>query len=258
MKATPSNAIYFGHVMHERHKPFTHRFRYRSFSLFLDLETLPSLAADMRLFSYNRFGLFSFHDRDHGARDGSSVLEWVRAQLRQNGLGHAGAQVHALCFPRILGYVFNPLTIYFCRDGEGRLSAILYEVKNTFGEQHCYLTAVQDEPVMHHAAEKNFYVSPFIAMKARYHFRVAEPEERLHVLILETEGEDKLLTAAQTGRRAALNDRGLAKAFFAYPLLTLHVIVGIHWQALKLWLKGARYHARPAPPSRMVERIDQA
>lgn len=252
-------AIYFGHVMHHRHHPFQHRFRYRVFSLYADMEALPRLGSKLRLFAYNRFGIFSFYDADHGARDGSSALAWVRGELARHGIKDAGARVRILCFPRILGYVFNPLTVYFCFDASGRLGALLYEVKNTFGEQHGYLVPITKETpsLMKHEADKTFYVSPFIDMTARYHFQTQEPGEGLHILINETLDSQLLLTALQTGRRAPLNDRSLLKAFLGYPLLTLHVMVSIHWQALKLWLKGAKYYSRPTPPSIAVERVDQ-
>lgn len=253
----PQSCLYFGQVMHARLRPFRHRFAYRVFSMLVDLEELPALDARSKLFGYNRARLFSFQDRDHGARDGTPALHWVRARLADAGLAAAGAKIYAHCFPRILGYAFNPLTVYFCHDAAGRLAAMLYEVKNTFGEQHGYLIPVDparaaDAPVVQRA-EKNFHVSPFIGMRATYRFRVDAPEDRFAMLIRQSVPEGELLIATHVAERAPFADAEFAKAFVAYPLLTLKVIVGIHWEALKLWLKGAKYHPRPAPPAAAVE-----
>lgn len=257
----PQTCLYRGRVMHARLRPFRHRFAYSVFSMLVDLEELPALDARSRLFGYNRARLFSFQDRDHGARDGSSTLAWVRARLGEAGLGAAGSKIYAHCFPRILGHTFNPITVYFCHRAGGALGALLYEVKNTFGEQHGYLIPVDPAreagaPVVQRA-EKNFHVSPFIGMRATYRFRVDEPEERYAILIRQSVPEGELLVATHVADRAPFSDAELAKVFFAYPLLTLKVVLGIHWEALKLWLKGAKYHSRPAPPATAVETAGQ-
>jgi uncharacterized protein len=253
----PQTCLYRGHVMHARLRPFRHRFAYSVFSMLVDLEELPALDKRAKLFGYNRARLFSFDDRDHGARDGGPTLAWVRARLDEAGLGASGAKIYAHCFPRILGYAFNPITVYFCHRADGAIGAILYEVKNTFGDQHGYLIAVDPAreagaPIVQRA-EKNFHVSPFIGMRATYRFRVDEPEDRFAILIRQSVPEGELLVATHVAERAPFSDSELAKAFFAYPLLTLKVILGIHWEALKLWLKGAKYHPRPAPPEIAVE-----
>jgi DUF1365 family protein len=257
----PQTCLYRGKVMHARLRPFRHRFAYSVFSMLVDLEDLPALDARSKLFGYNRARLFSFQDKDHGARDGASTLDWVRARLGEAGLGASGAKVFAHCFPRILGHTFNPLTVYFCHRADGKLGAMLYEVKNTFGEQHGYLIAVDPErdagtPVVQ-SCDKSFYVSPFIDMRATYRFRVDAPEDRFAILIRQSVPEGELLVATHVADRAPFSDSELAKVFFAYPLLTLKVVVGIHWEALKLWLKGAKYHSRPAPPERAVETAGQ-
>ncbi|MBI1245238.1 MAG: DUF1365 family protein [Alphaproteobacteria bacterium] len=247
----PATSLYFGNVMHARLRPFRHRFVYGVFSILVDLDELPELDRRSRLFGYNRARLFSFHDEDHGARDGSPAAAWVRARLAAAGLAGAGERIFALCFPRVLGSVFNPLTVYFAYAADGRLGAMLYEVKNTFGEQHGYLIPVASgrtagAPVVQRAA-KRFHVSPFIGMAAIYRFRVDEPEDRLAILIREDTPEGELLVASQTGRRRPWSDRTLLQAFFRYPLLTAKIVGAIHWEALRLWLKGAGFHPRPAP-----------
>ena len=136
------SALYIGEVMHHRLRPKRHRFVYRTFSLLIDLDELPELDRRFRLFAYNRAGFFSFHDRDHGAADGSSPRAWVETALAKAGLAEAASRIEMLCFPRILGYAFNPLTLYFCRRTDDTLGAVLYAVRNTFGERHAYLIAV--------------------------------------------------------------------------------------------------------------------
>lgn len=257
--AASRSCLYFGRVMHKRLRPFRHRLDYRVFSLYLDLDELPALARRLRLFSHNRWNLFAFQDRDHGARDGAPLRAWIDGRLAEAGIDLEGGAVRLLCFPRVLGYVFNPLTIWFCHHRSGRLAAVLYEVRNTFGEKHGYLIPVDPArapgaPILQ-SCDKAFYVSPFIAMTATYHFRLAEPDERLAVLIRQWTPEGELLIASQTGQRRPLTDARLAGAFFAYPLMTLKVIGAIHWHALKLWRKGAKIVPRPAPPARAVSHV---
>lgn len=242
-------ALYYGRVMHKRLLPFRHRFDYRVVSLWLDLDTLAALPRRLRLLAHNRFGLFSIHDRDHGPRDGSPLRPWVESALAARGIDLAGGPIRLLCFPRVLGYGFNPLSLYFCHHADGSLRAVLYEVKNTFGQQHGYLLPVDParrpgEPIVQ-SCGKRFYVSPFIGMASTYRFRLKEPDERLSVLIRQSVPEGEILLATLTGRRAPLTDRELARAFLTHPLITLKVIGAIHWQALLIWRKGATIFKRP-------------
>ena len=135
--------LYVGEVMHRRSRPKAYEFVYRVFNIVVDIDKLRDDALGRRLFSYNRFNLFSFYDRDHGARDGSTLRPWVEKHLADAGLSHAAAHIRLLCMPRVLGYVFDPISIYYCSDPEGNLAAVLYEVKNTFGDQHGYLFPVE-------------------------------------------------------------------------------------------------------------------
>lgn len=260
-RAGPS-ALYFGKVMHRRLRPFVHDFTYRVFSLYLDLDSLAADARRLRLFSHNRWNLFSFHDRDHGARDGSPLKPWVEHHLAAAGIDLAGGPVRLLCFPRVLGYVFNPLSIWFCFHADGDLRAVLYEVRNTFGDKHGYLVPVapghRRGTTIVQGADKDFYVSPFIAMEQHYAFRLAEPGEKLAVTISQGGPEGAQMVARHSGRRRALDDRALLFAFVAYPLMTVKVIAAIHWQALRLWLKGARLAPRPAADPAEVTLVPQA
>ncbi|MBI1775540.1 MAG: DUF1365 domain-containing protein [Proteobacteria bacterium] len=250
------SALYLGEVMHRRLGAIRHRFTYRVFSLLVDLDELDGLAKRLRLFSRNRFNLFSFFDADHGPRDGRPLRPWVESQLSAAGLAIAGGPIRLLAFPRVLGYAFNPISLYFCHHKSGALAAILYDVRNTLGEKHGYLMKVESghapgRPIRH-ACDKAFYVSPFIPMGASYRFRVMAPEDRYALVIREQVQDRPILVATHTARRQALTDRALLATFFAYPLMTVKVIGGIHWQALRLWIKGARLEPRPAPPEAMV------
>ncbi|MEQ8967302.1 MAG: DUF1365 domain-containing protein [Azospirillaceae bacterium] len=306
-------ALYVGRVMHRRLGEVRHRFAYRVFCLLVDIDRLPDLDRRLRLFSHDRANLIALRSRDHGARDGSALRPWVEARLAEHGLSAGAARIELLCFPRVLGYVFNPISLYFCRDAEGRLVAMIYEVHNTFGEGHAYVLPVQgsgdgdaphshgerqgpaagrpregeglqasgpdpeacnpspcpsptggnaggdgrslspapdatrrsarSRPVLQECA-KRFYVSPFIGMESTYRFRLKEPGERLSFLIRQSVPSGELLIATLDGRRRPLDDRSLAAAFATHPLMTFKVVAAIHWQALKLWLKGATYHPR--------------
>ncbi|MEX0923064.1 MAG: DUF1365 domain-containing protein [Rhodovibrionaceae bacterium] len=259
MTPTRASCLYFGRVMHRRLRPFGHRFDYRVFSMLLDLDELPELAHRLPLFSHNRWNVFSFQNRDHGPRDGSALRPWIEAQLASRGIDLEGGRISLLCFPRVLGYVFNPLSIWFCHHRDGSLRALLYEVRNTFGDKHGYLIPLETPlkpgaPILQ-GCDKRFYVSPFIGMESRYRFRVKQPDETLSVLIRQSVPEGELLLATWTGKRHALTGRNLAFAFFRYPLMTLKIVAAIHWQALKLWRKGARFHKRPQPPADDIELV---
>ena len=243
------SCLYHARVMHKRLRPFVHRFDYRVFTLLLDIDELPDLDRRLRGFSYNRANLLSFWDRDHGPRDGTPLRPWIEGHLAHAGIDIAGGPVRLLCFPRLLGYVFNPLSIWFCSHPTQGLQAILYEVRNTFGESHSYLIPVaadqRDGRPIVQACDKRFYVSPFIEMESDYRFRLREPDERLSVLIRQAVRDGEILLATMTGRRVPLTATSLLRAAIAFPLMTQKVIVAIHWQALRLWLKGARPVPRP-------------
>lgn len=252
----PAASLYWCRVMHERLLPFRHKFEYRVFSLLLDIDRLSEITAASRLLRHNRFGLISFHDRDHGPRDGSDLRSWVEAALARDGLQAAAARIRIFCFPRLFGYVFNPLSVFFCYDADDRLRAVLYEVKNTFGDQHGYLIEVPPQNAGHtieQSATKQFHVSPFLPLEGQYRFRLVPPGEKIGITItqLSPSGAAQLV-AAQTGRHEALNDHSLLKAFIRHPLMTVKVMVGIHWEALQLWRKGAAFFRWSKPPGEAV------
>lgn len=256
MSALPQSGIYAGRVFHRRLRPRVHALSYRVFYLLLDLDDVAALSARSRIFSHNGFGLFGFHDRDHGAGEDKPLRPWVEAQLAPAGVSIRNGRIFALTFPRVLGYVFNPLTVYFCHDETGGLAAMLYEVSNTFGERHSYVIPVGDGPVgdgkartVSQACDKAFFVSPFMGVEGRYHFKVQRPGERVALTIRESDGEGPLLTASFVGDRRPFSDAALFRAFLTHPLLTLKVVGAIHWEALKLWFKGVPLRDRPAAPA---------
>ena len=256
-KPEPSHAaaaLYVGHVMHARMKPFTHRFRYTVFSLLIDVDRLDDASAMTPLFSVERFNLLSFRSGDHGPRDGSSVRAHVDKLLAESGVAERPARVMLLCYPRIMGFTFNPLSVYYCFDASDELSALVYEVRNTFGQIHSYVAPVQAHERSAHEVrqerDKLFYVSPFLEMPLRYRFRLTKPDETLKLRILEVDHEGPILAAAFAGERRPFTTASLLKVCAAIPLLTFKVVAGIHWEALKIWLKGAKIQPRPQPPER--------
>jgi len=248
---TEAAHFYHGTVMHCRFQPFRHRFRYGVFSLCFDLDRLAEASAKTRWFSINRFNLMSFNVADHGARDGSPLRPWVDAILAKSGL-RTGGRIRIHCFPRVMGYVFNPLTIYFCDAPDGPLQAILYEVRNTFGDKHVYLAPIEPtsdaEAPRLQQCEKRFHVSPFLDIAGEYRFRVTEPDERLSILIKHAVDGQDILIATHVGAREPFTDRKILTNLLRFPFMTLSIVAAIHWQALKLWIKGARFHKRPEPP----------
>ena len=248
-----ASGLYPGLVVHQRLRPRRHRLRYRIFQVLLDLDELEGLDRRLRLFAHNRPALVGFHDRDHGPGDGQPLRPYLEAQLSRAGIDLDGGAIRLLCMPRVLGQVFNPLSLYFCHHRSGRLEAILYEVNNTFGERHSYLIPVEGAgEVVRQACDKGFYVSPFQEMAMRYKFTVRPPTDDLFVGIDSSDSEGPMLHATFTARRSELSDRAILKAFLGAPLLMLKVLAGIHVEALRTWLKGGRFHARPPAPTESV------
>jgi uncharacterized protein len=239
----------FGGVMHERHAPARNRFAYAMFTLRLPLSQLH----DMRvpLLGINRWNLMSVHECDHGPRDGSPLLPWVREQLARHGLADiADGEVLLQTLPRLFGYVFNPVSFWFCHDKSGGLRAVLAEVSNTFGEHHDYLVAHVDGRVIgpddQLMARKLFHVSPFLPVRGEYAFRFRLRGGHGFVAIDYFDAGEKVLTTRLSGRITRLSGRSLLLAWLRCPLLTFGVIARIHWQALRLLIKrvpflGARF-----------------
>ena len=237
-----TSAIYNGTVIHKRFKPKLHFFRYKVFSLLIDLSDLKTLNKNISIFSYNRFNLISFFDKDHGDRDGKSLIEWVKKNLKENKIEHENIKIKLLCYPRIIGYVFNPLSVFYIYNNQDKLIAILYEVKNTFGEQHTYIFKINNgEKLLQHNCLKKFHVSPFIEMDCKYFFRTLVPDKKMSVVIDQYDNnDDKLLYASQDGYIADLKSSELLKSYIKHPLMTFKIIIAIHFEAFKLWSKGIK------------------
>ncbi len=236
------SAIYTGHVAHERVRPKRHRLRYNVYSLLLDLDELEELDRRFTVFGYNRRGLLSFHDSDHGPATGEPLRPWVETRLNEAGVQWDGGRIRLLCYPRILGYVFNPLSVYFCYRRDGMLAAILYEVCNTFHERHTYVIPANqtDQEVIRQNCQKQLYVSPFLAVEGDYQFRIRPPERNVNIAIRQSNADGPLLTATFDGERVALTRRSLIGCLARFPLLTFKITAAIHWEALLLLLKGLR------------------
>ena len=254
MTARIASALYQGQVMHMRRLPREHRLNYRIYSVLLDLGELDTLDRRLKLFSVGRFNLFSFFPRDRGDRSGRDLRQQVEDVMQSAGVAPDGGAIELLTMPRVLGWAFNPVSLYFCRRRTGEIAAILWEVDNTFGERHGYMIPVDGiiDGEIRQQCNKEFFVSPFMDMKLRYAFRVRHEVDRLSIVIDTYDGESLLLTARHSARRIELTDGALLRAFFALPFQMLGVIVGIHWEALKLYLKGFRLRAHPPPPSNPV------
>ena len=246
---TDPASLYFGEVMHARLKPRAHRFSYRVMSLLIDLDRLEEADGQSPLFGVNRAALYSFHEADHGERDGSSLRAYAHRRAAEQGIDLAGGRVLLLCYPCLLGYTFNPLSVYFCHKACGSLALIIYEVRNNFGEMHSYVLPVRSgersAAGIRQTQDKLFLVSPFVEMAMRYHFRISPPGDEVRLRILETDRDGPLLAATFSGRRARLTTSALLWSFVALPLVTLKIIAAIHWEALRLWLRGVRLVPRP-------------
>jgi uncharacterized protein len=250
--ALSKSALYDGWVTHRRLTPRRHAFRYRVFALLLDLDEIEG--SRLWLFGANRPALFSFRDRDHG--DGRPLRAWLDAELAKAGIAAGGAR-RVLCYPRLFGYVFNPLSVWFCYRTDETLAAIVYEVHNTYGERHAYVLPVRqslgeggsvdnDDGLVRQRCAKDFTVSPFLSMDCVYNFKLRPPSDDVLIAISEEEHGRPVLTATFSGRRRPLDDATLFSMLLRHPLMTVKVIAAIHFEALRLMWKGVPRHSRDA------------
>lgn len=253
------SALYVGDVMHKRLRPRVHRLDYRIYAMLIDLDELPALHERMRLFSVDRFNLFSFHSRDRGDGSATPLKAQVEHRMREAGIAPDGGAIRVLTMPRLLGWAFNPISVFLCYRIDGEIAAILWEVDNTFGQRHGYLLPAQANAggVVRQSCDKAFYVSPFVEMDMHYVFRLKLPGERFAMTIGVRDADGLLLTARQRAGRRELSDAALLRALLAVPFNTLKVVAGIHWEALKLWVKGVALVPRPPPPADPVSSFRQ-
>ncbi len=248
-------SLYRAKVMHRRLGAPRYRFVYRVFYLFVDVDRIEGLDRRLRLFSVDRFNLLSLRTRDYG--DGRGLRAWAEALLRENGVDACPDRIRLLTLPRVLGFAFNPINLWYCERADGAALAVIAEVNNTFGEKHCYLLrpnpaadSSEDGPAPYLQAvdkPKIFHVSPFLPRRGHYRFDLSRPAAGLRVLIREFRDGAPVMNASLLGRRQALTDGAILGQVARMPWMTLKVVAGIHWQALKLWLRGARFHRKPAP-----------
>lgn len=237
--------------MHRRPGPPRYRFTYRAFFLLLDIDAIDAACAASPLISRNRFNLLSFHDADHGPHDGSDLRAWIDAVLAEHAVDLAGGRVRLFTMPRVLGYGFNPISLYYAEHADTTLRAIVAEVHNTFGEHHIYVLHDNGRAMDWRAARdkaKRFHVSPFFDRSGTYRFHVMAPAERVGLGIRLYDDADELrIATALSGTRRRLSTRSIAIAVCVVPLMTLKITAAIHWQALKIWLRGAKFHTKPEP-----------
>jgi hypothetical protein len=251
---TLASGLYCGLVSHARVKPRKHRLAYKVFMLLIDLDELPDLK--LKTLGVGRFNLFGFDPKrfgPHGKKgdSGRPLKARIEATLTEAGIA-TGGPIRMLAMPQILGRAFNPLTVYFCHTPAGALSAILYEVNNTFGERHSYLIPAPNAALVKQGCAKGFYVSPFMDMDLTYAFRILRPEERVLVAVDTSDAEGLILAASFSGERRDLTDRELLRAWLSHPWMTIGVVAAIHIEALQIWLKGEKVRVRPKTPERFV------
>lgn len=254
-----ASCAYEGVVVHKRLAPKTHGFSYRVFALCLDLDEIDRLDGSLRLFSRGRRNLVSIRDADLAAPGPGRVGDKVRAQLRDAGLASACERIEMVCYPRLLGYVFNPLTVYFCRDSNARVGAVVYEVTNTFGERKSYVIPAHEGAAgaITQGCAKELYVSPFTRREGSYGFHALAPSERVVIGVNFREAGTPVLKTHFRGERRELSDAMLARLVLRYPLMTLKVIGAIHYEAARLWAKGVSLVPRHTSPPYSVSVIER-
>jgi uncharacterized protein len=257
MSTVPAPGLFKGRTVHERFGKVRHRLVYDIYQLLIDVDEVAQSVSGLNWLTYNRFGALSFYDKDHGDRTGASLRAWVEARLGEAGVDLAGGPIRLLTFPRVLGFVFNPISVFFGYSPQGELKGVIYEVNNTFGETHSYVAPARNDDIEHHQAEKIFHVSPFFDVSGRYAFTLRAPQDGLSLVIDKYKDAVRDHVATLKAHRLPLTDAALAKSFFTMPFLTLKVVAAIHFEALKLLFKGARYHHKPIPPPKSSIAINQ-
>jgi len=235
--------LYVGQVYHKRLRPKVHVLKYTVFSLLVDLSEVSTLTQRFWLFSHNRFNLISFYDSDFGESLNETLEAYIKRNLRQAGIELTPARILVSFYPRVLGHAFNPLSLFYCLDENNNCYAVVHEVHNTFGERHAYvLPVVEDEKTdqywIHQRADKSLFVSPFADMNMQYEFRLNQPAQRQVIVIRASDEQGLVITASYAAQRHVLSSSQLLKVFLRIPFLGAKVVIGIHWEALKLWIKG--------------------
>lgn len=244
------SALYLGTVVHQRTRPRHHRLQYRFAQVLIDLAEIENIARKLRFFSHNRFNLFSIHDRDLADRSASDLRTQIETLLQRAGLDIDGGPIRVLTMPRTMGHVFNPISTWFCYSTDEELRATVYEVTNTFGDRHFYVIPVAPSPAgaVRQTCDKSLYVSPFADMDLHYDFSLRPPGSALSLIVRASDRDGPIITASFVAKRQPLSDRALLRLALSLPFMTMKVVLAIHWQAIRLWLKGIRIRRHPAPP----------
>jgi DUF1365 family protein len=257
MTAAPIQ-LWTGRTAHVREQPFHRAFSYAVAMIEIDIDRLDEAAVEARLFSVNRFNAIALHTRDHGARTtAGSLRAWAEEQFSRAGVDVTGASIRLLSFPRVLGYGFAPLSLWCAHDQDGELRGVIYEVHNTFGGAHAYVSAI-DAGQSRGSAPKEFYVSPFFDVSGDYKFTLRTGQGRMEVIVENTSPEGRKHVASLLLRPRALTDGAILRVLCAMPLSGLGVVFAIHWQALLLWLRGAKFHARLSAPANRTTIVEPA
>lgn len=250
-----SDAIYFGTVFHTRMKPVTHTLRYKVFTLLFDCDHLDALDKKLSLFSHNRFNLFSFYDKDHG--DGTPLPDYLRRVAEGAGYGTQNLSFKMLCYPRILGYAFNPLTVYYGVDADNVTRLLIYEVNNTFGDRKTYVLPAEpnEDGLIWQQCAKELFVSPFNKVEGHYSFHITPMDDDLTVGVALKDSTGPKLKAYFRGHREELNNKNLLRSLVRTGWMTINVMIGIHYEAAKLFFKGLRTKPYPKPPQNPITYI---
>lgn len=251
--ASLSNGLYIGRVVHKRLRPLRHALSYRVFCVFLDCDQLAATAASLKLFSYNKFNLLSLYDRDHG--DGTRLSSYLSRVAQTSGHGRDVKRFMMLCYPRVLGYGFNPITVYFGLDDADNIRLMIYEVNNTYGHRKSYVLPVTERKsgLIAQSCDKSLYVSPFNTDTGRYQFSVTQPGDQLTVGVALRTDLGATMKAYFHGAHIDLSDFNLIKVVLKTGWMTLKVTSAIHFEAARLWWKGLRVRPRPGPPAEPID-----
>ena len=246
----PRNLIYKATLMHCRLKPNIHKFIYNIFYFFINIDDLNGLNKKYIFFSYNKFNIFSINDKDHGFRNKTKIKSWLKEILKNIKINIFDTKIFIFTIPRILGYSFNPLTIFFCYDKKNNLKALIYEVKNTFNEQHSYIFKINKKLLkkkyLKHSSKKNFHVSPFWPMHINYNFIITEPKKNFFSKIKMIKENDEIFHASLKCKSNEINFKNLLYLMIQYPFTAIKVVLAIYYEAFKIFFfKKAKYYKKP-------------
>lgn len=256
MSVTPALRLLEGHTIHQRSAPFHHRFKYSLAMIDIDIDRLDEAAAQSALFNVEKSNLFSFNRSDHGRRKSEALRPWAEAQFAQAEVDATQCTIRLVTFPRHAFYKFSPISLWLCFDDGNQLLGILYEVNNTFGQTHTYAAATPVSGRNRHTGDKVFHVSPFFDISGKYQFTLRVDDAQLSLIVATMHDDTQTHVATIRAKAKAATSSAFLKLAITRPLSSLGVSIGIHWQALKLWLKGAKFHSKPIQPETRITIVE--